>query len=604
MIDTRNKQTLSRLMRNLKIETADEELKRTLVHAISIESWSGSIRVRTGRRWLLLELYNRHQKGRANMNSRLRIVAVVVCLLIFTLACSLTMLQPQHPTASAAVANSIPAFPGAEGFGAYASGGRGGQVLYVTTLDPDPDGTQPGSLNWALRQNGSRYILFKVSGVISATANIVHGNVTIAGQTSPGGIIVRGLLCDGHYDQNNCDNLIVRHLRSRPAWQIDGGGLAQDDALRLDGIQNFIIDHSSFANAVDEATQISWAMSGTIQNSILGETVGDHWQYGGMLLNYSIDHHPQDYLSIHHNLFYRLGGRLPEITCEASAYPIDPPDASDCAAHPLHLELSNNLLWDPGINIWYTRDVDNNPALGSYVLNLNWVNNYLAARNDFGNGFILHEVLDVITNSLYFSGNQMSLYPAYADYELAYCCNDFSTSGNNPNTDLGIATRRTTRHAFPSISYTSTDRVISYTIDHVGAFPRDPMDRRYIASIAAGQLTFSVPYSEPITNDAFALDFDPDNPPPPPLDTDGDGMPDAWETEYGLNPNVQDHNGPELSVPFTGIAGYTNLECYLNWLADQLVSDGTPTFSRVYLPLVMRTVSSAASPDTARDLLR
>jgi hypothetical protein len=552
------------------------------------------------------------------MNSHLKLIAFAIFVLAFTQACSPIALPPQRPIGSAAasnlsteiffpaaqattsdnaspptrpsaVANSLPAFPGAEGFGAYATGGRGGQVIYVTTLDPDPDGTQPGSLNWALRRSGPRTILFKVSGVISATANIVQSDVTIAGQTSPGGVTVRGLLCDGHFDRNNCNNLIVRHLRSRPAWQIDGGGLAQDDALRLDGIQNFIIDHSSFANAVDEAAQISWAMSGTLQNSILGETVGDHWQYGGMLLNYSIDHHPQDYLSIHHNLFYRLGGRLPEITCEATAYPGDPLDWSDCAAHPLRLELSNNLLWDPGINIWYTRDVDANPALGGYVLQLNWVNNYLAARTDFGNGMILHDVLDVITNSLYFSGNQMSLYPTYADYELAYCCNDFSTSGNNPNTDLGVATRRTSRHAFPSITYTTTDRVISYTIDRVGAFPRDPMDRRYIASIAAGQLTFTIPYSEPVANDAFALDFDPANPPAPPLDTDSDGMPDTWEIEYGLNPNVQDHNGTQLSMLFTGVSGYTNLECYLNWLADQLVSAGTPTFSRVYLPLVMRT---------------
>ncbi len=254
-------------------------------------------------------------------------------------------------TPPSAVADSLPAFPGAEGFGAYASGGRGGQVLYVTTLDPDPNGATPGSLNWALRQSGPRYILFTVSGVISATANIVYGDATIAGQTSPGGVIVRGLLCDGHFDRNNCDNLIVRHLRARPAWQIDGGGFAQDDALRLDGIQNFIIDHSSFANAVDEAVQVSWAMSGTIQNSIFAETVGDHWQFGGMLMNYSISHHAQDYLSIHHNLWYRLGGRPPEITCEATGYPGDPLDWSDCAAHPLRLELSNNLLWDPGINI-------------------------------------------------------------------------------------------------------------------------------------------------------------------------------------------------------------------------------------------------------------
>ncbi|MDQ1301382.1 MAG: hypothetical protein QG637_1303, partial [Chloroflexota bacterium] len=381
------------------------------------------------------------------MNSRIGFAAFVVALLSLALACSFILLSPPRSMASAtppgssaatfpaftqetasngvtrqpslsAVAVSPAAFPGAEGFGASATGGRGGQVLYVTTLAPDPNGEIPGSLNWALRQSGPRYILFKVSGVISATANIVQGDVTIAGQTSPGGVIVRGLLCDGHFDRNDCDNLIVRHLRSRPAWQIDGGGFAQDDALRLDGIRNFIIDHGSFANAVDEAVQVSWAMSGTIQNSIFAETVGDHWEFGGMLLNYSTTHHPQDYLSIHHNLWYRLGGRLPEITCEASAYPDDPPDISDCAAHALRLELSDNLLWAPGINIWYTRYVDANPALSEYLVHLNWVNNYLAARADFGNGMISHDLLDVAANSLYFSGNRMNLYTTYADYDM------------------------------------------------------------------------------------------------------------------------------------------------------------------------------------------
>ncbi len=503
-----------------------------------------------------------------------------------------TVVVPAAQASPGAAVGGVPAFPGAEGFGAIAGGGRGGQVLYVTTLAADPDGVMPGSLNWALRQSGARTILFKVSGVISATANIVHGDVTIAGQTSPGGVIVRGLLCDGHFEQNDCNNVIVRHLRSRPAWHLDGDGLAQDDALRLDGIQNFIIDHSSFANAVDEAAQISWASQGTIQNSIFAETVGDHWEYGGMLLNYSAGHHPQDYLSIHHNLWYRLGGRLPEITCEASGYPDDPPDWSDCAAHPLRLELANNLLWDPGINIWYTRYVDANPALGDYVVHLNWVNNFLAARSDFGFGMIAHDFLDAAGNSLYLSGNQMNLYPTYLDYELAYCCNDFPAPGNNPNTDLGAATRRAERHDFPPISYTPTDQVIPYMIDQVGAFPRDPMDQRYIAAVADGQLAFAIPYSQPGANDAFDLNFDPANPPAPPPDSDADGMPDTWETEYGLDPHLPDHNGGELSVLFAGVSGYTNLECYLNWLADTLVSAGTPAFSRIYLPLTVGSGSA------------
>ena len=84
-----------------------------------------------------------------------------------------------------------PAFPGAEGFGAGATGGRGGSVQIVTTLDP----TGPGSLQEALNVSGARIIVFEVSGVIEGDIHIPHGDVTIAGQTAPGaGITIHGHL--------------------------------------------------------------------------------------------------------------------------------------------------------------------------------------------------------------------------------------------------------------------------------------------------------------------------------------------------------------------------------------------------------------------------
>jgi pectate lyase len=101
----------------------------------------------------------------------------------------------------------------------------------------------------------------------------------------------------------------------------------------------------------------------------------------------------------------------------------------------------------------------------------------------------------------------------------------------------------------------------AYAVESMGAFPRDPMDRRIMGEIAAGTFT-DVPRDQPVTEDAFALDFDPADPPAPPLDTDQDGMPDAWEIAHGLDPAVQDHNGTALSA-----SGYTNLELYLNELA-------------------------------------
>lgn len=487
-------------------------------------------------------------------------------------------------TLQAAPPPALPAFPGAEGFGALASGGRGGQVLFVTTLEADPNGLIPGSLNWALRQEGPRYILFRVSGVIHAPARVVHGDVTIAGQTSPGGVTVRGLICDGHFDQLDCGNLIVRHLRSRPAPHraVPAGGEALDDALRLDGIVNFIIDRSSFAHAEDEVAQISWASHGTIQNSILAETVGSHAQLGGMLLNYSHPDLPQDALSIHHNLWFRLGGRLPEISCEASSYPDEPGSFADCAAHPLRLELSNNLQWDPGINIWYTPDVDANPANGPYRIDLNWIGNYAVVRPSHGFGLISIDLLQVAQNRLFATDNRMSRWPVWLDWQLAYCCNDFDQYG--PNTDLGSAELLAVRHAFPAISYDSSTQLHVDLPGRIGAFPHDPMDRRILARLASGQIS-ALDHALPEAEDAFDLNFDPLQPPTPPTDSDADGMPDAFElaqAHLGLDPLLADHNGSELSIPFTGVAGYTNLECYLNWLSDQLVAASQTDPDRVY----------------------
>ena len=196
----------------------------------------------------------------------------------------------------------IPAFPGAEGFGATASGGRGGSVYYVTNLNC----SGVGSLNYGLQQSGKRYILFKVSGVIPCAAEVAQGQVTIAGQTSPGGIIVRGLILDEIYETNtNTDNVIVRHIRSRPKMgtTLPNQGYVLDDGLRLDGANMVIVDHCSFANAADESVQISHSQNITVQNCMLAETIGKHFDLGGMLINYSRADHPQDNISIHHNVY-------------------------------------------------------------------------------------------------------------------------------------------------------------------------------------------------------------------------------------------------------------------------------------------------------------
>lgn len=450
----------------------------------------------------------------------------------------------------------IPAFPGAEGFGATASGGRGGGVYYVTNLNC----SGVGSLNYGLRQSGKRYILFKVSGVIPCAAEVAQGQVTIAGQTSPGGIIVRGLILDEIYETNtNTDNVIVRHIRSRPKMgtTLPNQGYVLDDGLRLDGANMVIVDHCSFANAADESVQISHSQNITVQNCMLAETIGNHFDLGGMLINYSRADHPQDNISIHHNVWNRIGGRFPEFSCESP----------HCRNRTLNFEVSNNLFWDQQIQTWYNPCTSGGDGCKDFHLNLNFNNNRSVSRNSYTGPLASFDFLNNANNRVFINGNTMNLYPNYSDYQLFYCCNDFNS--NAPNTSNGSAQRLTTRHAFPIVSNTPSAQLQDYMVKQAGAFPRDPQDTRLLNPLKTNAIATQAVNGTDFFNDAFQLNFT--SPPAAPTDTDNDGMPDAWEIANGLNPNAADHNGTQLSKKFTGIEGFTNLECYLNELSDKLI---------------------------------
>lgn len=448
-------------------------------------------------------------------------------------------------------AHAQPAFPGAEGFGAGASGGRGGRVVYVTNLNV----SGPGSLQEALDLEEPRYILFKVSGVVHGTVSVQpgRGNFTIAGQTSPGGIIVRGLeMYNG--SQASVSNIIIRHIRSRIGDRnlFPTSNWLADDGITLGGVHNGIIDHCSFAHAGDEAVDISRSSRLTIQHCLLAETLGGHAYLGGMLINYSDAASRLDSLSIHHNIWNRIGGRMPEISCETPY----------CGGQTIRLELSNNLFWDPQIELWY----EGITGFGSnFYLRMNAVSNISVARPSYGNGMFHHDLLHFSQNSLYFYGNRLSLYPQLADFELFYCCNDFPTS--YPNTDLGQAYRPFTLHPFPTVTYYTVSDLPVYLASNAGAFPRDAMDTRLNGYILNNNM-IDLPVEEAGASDAFVLN----NALPPFADSDNDGMPDYWESSHGTNPAVQDHNGTGLSQSITGVAGYTNLECYLNCLSDALVA--------------------------------
>jgi len=464
--------------------------------------------------------------------------------------------SPFRSTSSANTPTPIPAFPGAQGFGATATGGRGGRVIYVTNTN----GSGPGSLQWAIDQPGTKYILFKVSGLINSRIHLSRGDVTIAGETSPRGITIRGLVTDETPYQDQAvqrparfaENWILRHVRIRPG--LNG---PSDDGLRLRYTRRAIIDQVSIGNATDEAVEISYSNNITLQNSIIAETLGSHSFYGGMLINYSNPAHgfALDNLSLHHNLFVRIEGRLPEASRESVA----------AASSTMNLELASNLYWDPrffialGHNTGQLTGPGGNPYPIYYKLNA--VNNYFRTSNTFPFGMWDDQILredSAPRNQVFVEGNQMSRYPNRSDYALFYCCNDYPQV-TNPNNTARRAQRKATRHNFPAISYTPALSLASHLPNRVGAWPRDPMDRRLVLPVQQNRIDPARINTNP-ANDALLPAYV-GSPPTPPADQDNDGMPDTWERSKGLNHTVADHNRYTLN------SSYTNLEVYLHELS-------------------------------------
>ncbi|WP_034339850.1 hypothetical protein [Deinococcus misasensis] len=466
----------------------------------------------------------------------------------------------------------LKAFPTAEGFGAKATGGRGGKVLYVTNLNA----SGPGSLQSALDEPGKRTIVFKVSGLINTVAYLRHGDVTIGGQTSPGGITLRGLRIENDEsicEQDGCplpsftpSNFVVQFLRLRPAG-------FTDDGLRFHRAKNGIVDHLSIGNAEDESVQVSFTSDVTIQNSIIAETVGGHAEYGGMLLNYSdpTRDFPLTRLSIHHNNFNRIMGRLPEMSRENNS----------ARGSTMEIEVSNNLYTDPYAAMWLsntslTQPDGNGYATDPVYTHANFVGNLMVYPDRAGLKFGMLSLdaayspdegyLPEDTKTrIFMQDNHINLFSAVQDYQLIYCCNDFDQAVKDmamPYAATKPTWSQEARHPFPSITYTPSSQLADHIFKNVGVFPRDPMDTRLLGAVKTGIID-STPQRQNPANDALLL---PAVLPPAPQDTDNDGMPDAWETANGLNPKAPDNNGTTLSKAKLGMEGYTNLEVYLHEL--------------------------------------
>ena len=496
-----------------------------------------------------------------------------------------------------------PAFPGAEGFGRYTTGGRGGNVYHVTSLADD---NSEGTLRNALEKPGAKTIVFDVSGTIhlQSPINISVGNVTIAGQTAPGDGI-----CVADYPMSiKANNVIVRYMRFR----LGNKNVTEGDADGWDGFggfdnQDLIIDHCSVSWSIDECLSVLGNKNTTVQWCLVAQSLvnsghskkshgfGGNWGGSGA--------------SFHHNLLVHHTSRTPRL----GPRPTTQLDE--------RMDMRNNVIYNYGSNGCY----------GGEGMKVNIVNNYYKPGPGSPTDKKGYRIagIGVRTNSY------VETYPDYAPalhlwgkYYVAGNYNSKYSDVNNDNWTYGIInqvdanscdgtftaeTKDTIKLSQPiDFMLTTThsaedayDRVLSYA---GASLHRDSFDKLMVSDTREGVATYTGSgLSKGFVNsqdDNRPSDASADWSPWPtlatstaPTDTDGDGMPDSWETANNLDPNDPDDGKAKRSD------GYTNLEAYLNSIVADITEaqnlGGTQLESGEF-PADAPTVSSyVIAPETS-----
>ena len=475
------------------------------------------------------------------------------------------------------------AFPGAEGFGRYTTGGRGGKVYHVTTLE---DNNKEGSFRWACGRSGKRTIVFDVSGTIHLTSalKLNKGNVTIAGQTAPGDGI-----CIADYPFTiAADNVIIRFMRFR----LGNKEVAHHEGDGLGGMdkKNIIIDHCSVSWSIDECLSVygseditvQWCIaSQSLRNS--GHSKGRHG-YGG---NWG-----GSGASYHHNLLAHHDSRVPRLGPRPGTQTDE------------RMDLRNNVMYN-----WA-----GNGCYGGEGMRVNIVNNYYkpgpATRTRNSNVQKRIAKIDIRTTDYtdhdtdnpnewdvmwhvwgkyYVNGN---VNPDYEDvtgdnwtYGI-YNQIDQSDVDNTFDDAVRDSMRLDVPLTFEPVTTHSAEVAYERVLDYVGAsLHRDWVDELVVGDVRNGGVSCTgtssdtkklpgIIDSQDDLKQAFPDAGDdwsawPDlKSEPAPLDTDQDGMPDEWEDANGLDKNNAD-DGAAVAEN-----GYTNLENYMNGLVAHIMEGG------------------------------
>ena len=353
------------------------------------------------------------------------------------------------------------AFPGAEGFGAYASGGRSGTVYHVTNLNNSGSGSFRDAVSAA-----NRTIVFDVSGTINllSAIAITKSNLTIAGQTAPGdGIAFKGNLVSVQFPARN---VIVRFLRCRPG-DINCTNF-QEDSFHFDTAYNSIADHVSASWSIDEALSVTTSTNITVQWCMISEALNNSCHYidgagtnccqahgYGSLLRYGAGG-----LSFHHNLYAHNWSRNPRL------------------GDSIHLDFVNNVLYNWQDQSGYNaNDASDNP--GGYTSFMNYVGNYLVGGPNTSTGTKIgrafqSNVPNAALCQLYQSANLM----------------DTNKNGELDGGDRGWAafqglfTTNTSRFAFPQVTTDDADTAYVRVLSAAGAsLVRDIVDSRVVSNV-------------------------------------------------------------------------------------------------------------------------
>ena len=405
------------------------------------------------------------------------------------------------------------AFPGAEGYGAYAKGGRGGKVLLVTNLND----SGPGSLREAIEAKGPRTVLFRIGGIIETTGlTIREPYITIAGQTAPGdGICIKKAPSSGDaLALSGTHDVIIRFLRVRAGNNTgedsNSGSANRADSFRVYDSDNFIVDHCSCSWGNPETLSASGSVDRyTVQWCIASEGNNQQNHAFATILG-------GDRSTWHHNLFAHMFSRVPrwgDITVQC--------------------DFRNNVIYDWGHTCGY-----------GDLRTLNYVNNYVRkgpSTTQRPPYFIIDPKV-ALPASLYLSGNIMD--------GMDGICRD---NWKGVKGERGL--QSSTPFPAPPVQTQSAEEALEMVLRKVGAtLPRrDSVDARIVSNVREG--TGNI-----INNEKEVGDWPNYASGQPPVDSANDGIPDEWKKIHGMplnDPNVANTVNAD---------GYTSLEAYLNSL--------------------------------------